>query len=461
MMVAVLSSTGIKLMPTTCYKTRKLLKKGRAVIYQYRPFTIKLTQRENGDTQPIEYCCDTGYQHIGISIKSENHEYVGAQVDMLSDEKQRHQFQKTYKRTRRNRLRYREPRFDNRTSTKPKGWLAPSIEHKKQIHLAWLKKYMAVMPITSITFEMGEFDTQVLKALEEGKTVPVGVDYQRGEQYGLDDLRDAVFERDHHTCCICGKSIDDGAILALHHLKYRSMGGTNRMGNLITVCTDCHTPENHQPGGALYGLVKTFKVPEFKGATFMTSVRWQMYDAIKEAYPDAELHVTYGSNTKRSRRKLNVRKTHINDAYCMGIFHPRHRTEHYLYKKKRRNNRVLSKFYDAKYIDARDGKKKTGQQLFNGRTNRNHNRDTENLHQYRKQKVSKGRTSTRKQHYPIQPGDIVIYKGKKYVTKGCHCNGTRIMCNGKSVAIKNIKIHRYAGGYIAERLERKVEYTQA
>lgn len=59
MMVAVLSSTGIRLMPTTCYKARKLLKKGKAVIYQYEPFTIKLTQRENGDTQPIEYCCDT------------------------------------------------------------------------------------------------------------------------------------------------------------------------------------------------------------------------------------------------------------------------------------------------------------------------------------------------------------------------------------------------------------------
>ena len=417
MMVAVLSSTGIKLMPTTCYKARKLLKKGKAVIYQYRPFTIKLTQRENGDTQPIEYCCDTGYQHIGISIKSEKHEYAGIQVDMLPDE--------------------------------------------KQIHLAWLKKYMAVMPITSITFEMGEFDTQVLKALEEGNPVPVGLDYQHGEQYGLDDLRDAVFERDGHKCVICGRGIIDHVILALHHVIYRSQGGTNRMGNLVTVCTDCHTPENHQSGGVLYDLAKTFKVPEFKGATFMTSVRWQMYDAIKETYPDVEVHITYGSNTKRSRRKLNVRKTHINDAHCMGMFHPRHRTEHMLYKKKRRNNRILSKFYDAKYIDARDGKKKTGQQLFNGRTNRNHGRDTENLHQYRKQKVSKGRTSTRKQHYPIQPGDIVIYEGKKYVTKGCHCNGTRVICNGKSVAIKNIKIHRYAGGYITERLERKAEYKQA
>ena len=461
MMAVVLSSTGIKLMPTTCYKARKLLKKGKVVIAQYRPFTIKLAQRENGATQPIEYCCDTGYQHIGISIKSKKHEYVGVQVDMLKDEKKKHQDQKTYRRTRRNRLRYRKPRFNNRTSTKQKGWLAPSIEHKKQIHLDWLKRYMAVMPITSITFEMGEFDTQVLKAIEEGKPIPHGEDYKHGEQYGLDDLRDTVFERDHHKCVICGKGIADNVILALHHVIYRSQGGTNCMRNLVTVCTDCHTPENHQPSGVLYDLSKTFKVPEFKGATFMTSVRWQMYEAIKKAYPDVEVHITYGSNTKHSRKKLNICKTHINDAYCMGMFHSRHRTEHMLYTKKRRNNRVLAKFYDAKYIDSRDGSKKSGQQLFNDRVKRNHRLDSENLHQYRQQKIAKGRTSVRRQHYKIQPGDVVIYEGNRYFTKGCQHYGMQVNLGGLSKPVNKVKIHRYAGGYIAERLERKAEYKQA
>lgn len=50
----------------------------------------------------------------------------------------------------------------------------------------------------------------------------------------------------------------------------------------------------------------------------------------------------------------------------MGQFHPKHRTVPVLYKKKRRNNRCLEKFYDAKYVDSRDGKKRTGQELFNG-----------------------------------------------------------------------------------------------
>ena len=59
-MVFVLSSTNKKLMPTTEYKARKLLKNGKAVIFKYKPFTIQLTRREDGYTQPIEYCCDTG-----------------------------------------------------------------------------------------------------------------------------------------------------------------------------------------------------------------------------------------------------------------------------------------------------------------------------------------------------------------------------------------------------------------
>lgn len=451
MMVAVLSSTGVRLMPTTCYKARKLIKNGKAVIRSYDPFTIKLTQRENGSIQPIEYCCDTGYQHIGISIKSAKHEYVGVQVNALKDEKKHHKDTTTYRRTRRNRkTRYRKKRFDNRKATKPKGWLAPSIRHKKELHLAQIQKYAIVFPITSIVFEMGEFDTQKLKAIEEGRPVPVGIEYQQGEQYGFDDVRNAVFTRDDHRCVCCGRGIEDGAILHVHHLKYRSLGGTNRMRNLVTVCERCHTPTNHQKDGLLWKLMKKYKVKDFKGATFMTVVRWQMYEELKTMFPDTEIHLTYGSRTKEARRQLGVKKSHINDAYCMGDFHPKHRTVHWLYIKKRRNNRILVKFYDAKYIDSRDGKKKSGQDLFSGRTKRNRELNTENLHKYRQQKVSKGRVSVRRQHYPIQPGDTIIYEGGRYVTKGVHNLGSYVRIGGRSVSAKKIRIHHYAGGYIRQ-----------
>ena len=113
-MVAVVSNCGIPMMPTTEFRARRLLKKGRAVIFQYRPFTIKILDREAGETQPVEYKCDTGYQYIGISICSEKREFVNEQRDMLPDEVERHTKCRKYRRDRRNRKRYRKARFSNR-----------------------------------------------------------------------------------------------------------------------------------------------------------------------------------------------------------------------------------------------------------------------------------------------------------------------------------------------------------
>ena len=445
MSVAVISKTGERLMPTSEYRARKLLKSGKAMKYCYNPFTIKLTERETGNVQPLELCMDTGYVHIGISVKSEKHEYLAEQIDALTDEKNRHDACRMYRRQRRSRKRYRQPRFDSRK--REEGWIAPSLEHKKQIHIQAMSRINKVMPITDVTMEMGNFDIQVLKAIEEGNPIPQGADYQHGERYGTTTLREAVFSRDNYECQCCGRTIKDGAILHVHHILYRSNGGTNRMSNLITVCEKCHTPKNHKPGGALYNWKP--KIPSFKGATFMTTIRWQLYNEVKSLFPDVNIHITYGAATKEHRRVLNIQKSHINDAFVMGQFHPKHRAKAILYKKKHRNNRCLEKFYDAKYIDSRDGLKKTGQELFNGRISRNHKKDSENLHRYRMQKVTAGRRAIRRQHYCIQPHDIVVYEGRKYKTAGCHHGGTRIIIlpDKKSVSIKKVTIYKYAGGY--------------
>ena len=445
MSVAVMSKTGMRLMPTSEYRARKLLKSKKATVYGYHPFTIQLTERETGDVQPVEFCMDTGYLHIGMSVKSKKHEYLGMQVDTLTDEKQKHDSCRMYRRQRRSRKRYRQSRFNNRKRND--GWIAPSLEHKKDIHIQIISRISNVMPVTNITLEMGNFDTQVLKALEEGNPLPQGIDYQHGERYGIATLREAVFSRDKYTCQCCGRTIADGAILHVHHIIYRSRGGTNRMSNLATVCDRCHTPANHKPRGKLYNWKP--QIASFKGATYMTTIRWKLYNEVKSKFPDVNIHITYGAETKERRRVFDITKSHVNDAFVMGQFHPKHRSKPVCYKKKRRNNRCLEKFYDAKYIDARDGKKKSGQELFNGKINRNHKKDSENLHQYRQQKVSAGRRTIRKQHYSIQPHDIVVFNKQQFETSGCHCNGTRaiLLLQKKSVAIKKLSIYKYAGGY--------------
>ena len=425
--VFVISSAGDRLMPTNPVRARKLLKQNKAKIYKYRPFTIILLERKSGDIQEIEYKCDTGYQHIGISICSKTKEYVNEQRDLLLDETERHNNSRKYRKTRRNHLRYRKARWNNRKSLITKDKYAPSIRNKRDIHINLFKMYCGVMPISIAIFEMGQFDTQVLKAIAENKPLPQGSSYQHGEQYGYATLREAVFSRDNYKCVCCGKSaIKDKVILRIHHLGYRNNDRTNRMSNLATVCINCHTAKNHKPGGKLYDLKP--KLCNFKGATYMSSVRFNMFDKLKEISPNVTYHMTYGAATKLARKTLNIKKSHSNDAYCMGEFHPKHRCDFRLYKKRRRNNRVLCKFYDAKYIDVRDGSIKTGSQLSCGRTNRSELRNSDkNLRIYRCGKISKGRYAIRKQRYNIQAGDIILYNGDKYICHGMMSGGKRIL----------------------------------
>ena len=110
---------------------------------------------------------------------------------------------------------------------------------------------------------------------------------------------------------------------------------------------------------------------------------------------------------------------------------------------------ITKKHLETHAEASRDGKKRSGQELFNGRINRNHKKDSENLHKYRLQKITDGKRTVRKQHYNIQPHDIIVYESRKHETAGCHCNGARVMIlpDKKSVSIKKIKIYKYAGGY--------------
>ena len=447
-MVSVVSRTGKPLMPTTEYKARRLLKKGRAEIFCRHPFTVRILDRDDGNTQPIEYKSDTGYLHVGISICSDNHEYVSEQRDLLADETEKHNDRRKYRRARRNRKRYRTARFDNRRASKKPGWVAPSLKNRMERQTDLFRKYASVIPITQATFEMGMFDTQLLKALSEGKPVPGGIDYQHGEQYGMETLRAAVFARDGHKCIVCGRGIPEKAILHEHHIGFWKGDRSDRPGNLATVCEKCHTSKNHKPGGKLYGLEP--KLKPLGAATYMTAVRFMMLKILRAMRPDITIRIQYGAKTKLSRKELKVSKSHANDAYAIGQMHPKHRTNTQYYRKRRRNNRILEKFYDARYIDIRDGQKKAGSQLGCNRTDRRELRmSAKNERIYHGEKVSKGRRTIRTRHYMIQPGTILRINGHLEVAKGIHCNGSRVMlASGKSIAVKAVTAKQYPGGWI-------------
>lgn len=450
MITFVIAEDGTKLMPTTnVKKVRRLLRTGRAVICKHEPFTIKLCYKTTTYTQPVEFKQDAGYQHIGISVTSRKHEYVSEERVLLKDEVERHNDQRKYRRTRRNRKRYRAPRFNNRVSGKKEGWLAPSLNNKKDMHIKIFEIYNAVLPITSVVIEVAQFDTQILKAVQDGAPLPSGTDYQHGERYGYDTLREAVFARDNHTCIICKKNaFKDGVILIVHHLGFWKSDRTNRASNLATVCTKCHTSKNHKPGGKLYGLPSMSK--NLKSAAFMNTVKYAIISDLRKLYPTLPIAVTFGVNTKRTRNDRNIVKSHANDAYCMGEYHPLHRAHTCTYQKRRRNNRVLEKFYDSKVVDIRDGQIKPGASLSCGRTNRRESRNSsKNERIYRGEYKSKGRRSIRRRRYELRPGDIVLYNNHQFTVSGIHNNGTRAMLkeNKKSIDITKLQLLKHIGAW--------------
>ena len=177
-----------------------------------------------------------------------------------------------------------------------------------------------------------------------------------------------------------------------------------------------------------------------------------MWNMLKASRVDVKFRITYGARTKLVRQKLHVEKSHANDAYAIGNFHPKHRVKTVYLQKRRRNNRCLEKFYDAKYIDSRTGKKASGQELFSERSKRNRNLSGKNLHHCRKRKISAGKRVIRTRHYEIQLGTILSFKGKHYSAKGIHCNGTRVILeNGRSVSVSKVIIIKYNGAWITAR----------
>lgn len=232
-MVYVISKQGVVLMPTERYgKVRRLLKNGFAHVVCRIPFTIQLDYETTNFTQPVTLGVDAGSKHIGLSATTTAKELYAADVELRTDIVDKLSTRREQRRTRRNRLRHRKPRFDNRVSSKRKGRLAPSIENKIQTHMKVVGNVHKILPITKIVVETAAFDIQKIKNPEiSGKA------YQQGEMYGW-NVRGYVLFRDNHTCQYChGKSKDK--VLEVHHIESRKTGG-NAPNNLITLCHTCH-----------------------------------------------------------------------------------------------------------------------------------------------------------------------------------------------------------------------------
>ena len=344
-MVYVLNIEGKPLMPCKEAKARKLLKENKAKIYKKEPFTIQLLFICENQTQDITLGVDAGSKHIGLSATTKEKELYAADVELRNDIVDLLSTRRQNRRTRRNRLRYRKPRFNNRVHSKKNGWLAPSVEQKIQTHFKVVEGIHKLLPITKIVVETASFDIQKIKNPEIHNE-----EYQQGEQLGFWNVREYVLFRDNHTCQCCkGKSKDK--VLNVHHIESRKIGG-NAPNNLITLCETCHKGYHN----GTVELPKTIKRGmSFKDATFMGIMRRSFYNRLKEIYPN--VFMTYGYITKDTRIKNNLPKDHYIDARCISGNPNAEPLGYYFYQKKVRcHNRQIHKANILK-----GGKKKLNQ----------------------------------------------------------------------------------------------------
>ena len=328
MRVFVINQRNQPLMPCTPRKARLLLKTNKAKVVNRTPFTIRLTTATGETKQDITLGVDPGSKIVGLSATTEKEILFEAEVILRNDIVELLATRKSLRRGRRNRkTRYRQPRFLNRK--KKKGWLAPSVENKIQMHIKAINLIHQILPITKIIVEVAQFDIQKIKNSDiQGK------DYQEGDQLGFWNVREYVLWRDNHRCR--GREDCKNKILNVHHIESRKTGG-DTPDNLITLCKDCHA--DYHAGRLALGLRRG---NSFRDVAFMGIMRWAFYNKLKELYSD--INLTYGYLTKHTRIQNNLKKSHAVDARCIsGNPLAKTNSDVYQLKQVRGQNRQLHK----------------------------------------------------------------------------------------------------------------------
>jgi N6-L-threonylcarbamoyladenine synthase len=338
-MVYVLNQNGQPLMPTENHRmVRLLLKTQRAKVVRRTPFTIKLLVKTKEFVQSVALGVDAGSKTIGLSASNETKELFAAELKPRNDVVNNLSTRREFRRARRNRkTRYRKERRDNRVHSKHNDWLAPSVEVKIHEHVTAIKRICKILPVAKVIVETAEFDLQLIKAVEAGLPVPIGEDYQKGEQLGFYNVRQYVFHRDGYRCCHCG-SHGDGVKFETHHLESRKTGG-NAPDNLITLCGHCHELVTND---AILGFNKR-KRKSTRDATFMGIMRKTFMERLRKELPIAVFE-TKGYITKCVRETHKLSKSHTIDALCIaGHPNAKRLDKTYLIKPVRNHNRQLHK----------------------------------------------------------------------------------------------------------------------
>lgn len=300
MEVYVLNKEGNPLMPCKPAIARLLLKGGKAKCVRRIPFTIKLFVDTTDYTQEVVAGLDTGSKTIGCAVIANGKVVYQSEVQIRQDVSKKMEQRRMYRRNRRGRkTRYRKARWQNRASMRKEGRLAPSIKSKVNSHLREKKFVEYILPVTIFKVETASFDIHKISNPDVGKW-----GYQKGQQENFYNVKAYVLHRDGYQCQKCKTKKGK---LHVHHIVFRSNGGTNTPSNLITLCKGCHEKLHNGEFEIKGARSKT------KHATEVGIVKSQL----KKQFGDFE--EAFGYETKFKREQiLQLPKSHHFDAVAIS-----------------------------------------------------------------------------------------------------------------------------------------------
>ena len=352
-LVYVLDKNGKPLMPTIRYcHVKKLLKSGKAVCINNKPFTIRLKYDTTNFVQDLTLGFDTGRENIGISVVGNNTCFLRANFttsnkSVTKNMSERRQYRNERRHCRRIRKQRRSIRTDNQFKTgnndtlrskkkclskninypkmeeginckickgkesrfanrkRPDGWLTPSARQLIQMYISVTKLISNFLPISSISIERVSFDFQKL-ANEDIKSW----EYSKGPLYGYKTYKDYIYDSQDGKCLLCGDEIT-----RYHHILPRSKSGSNIVSNIAGLCDDCHKLVHTDDA-------YTNKLSKLKEGCYKTKISLlnscmdRIIEKLNKLYP---VNVTTGCETFIKRKKLGLEKDHCNDAVCIAL----------------------------------------------------------------------------------------------------------------------------------------------
>jgi 5-methylcytosine-specific restriction endonuclease McrA len=328
-MVFVLDKNKKPLAPCHPAGARKLLKTGKAKVLKKYPFTIILEREveteEEYKEKEYRLKIDYGSRHTGLAILKNNKEVVWlAQIEHRTNIKNNLDTRRGHRRFRRNKLRYRKPRFNNRK--RKNGWIPPSLQSRVDNIQSWVSKLQKLIPLTHISYENVKFDTQLMVNPEIS-----GAEYQQGTLLGY-EVREYLLEKFNRKCIYCGKQ---NTPLEIEHIVPKSRGGSNKVDNLGIACRDCNVKKGNKTAEEFgYPNIQKQVKKSLRDCAILNATRWAVCKGLKQT--GLQLECGTGARTKMNRINLGLSKDHHYDAICIGQSTPNQimfKTENVLYIK--------------------------------------------------------------------------------------------------------------------------------